>query len=740
MTQSKRITADSTQKLRRRRSVARTERNWIIALVIIIALLIVGYCVADYIVGLIYFDDIDGTQYVIKQKNGIYALYDENGNERPLSASADTEKDIYIYFTELGTEVKIDPETGYHSIYSVVDVEEGEVAGVSDRIQMYKQITRDKTEKIEVHNPHGSYTFYIDKNGDFQIKEFEGTPYSPVMFSSLVTSCGYSLSVRKIVDPIKDENGLYTEYGLADEIRVDEDGKEYEYTPAWYRITDIDGNAHTVIVGDPVPSNNGYYVRYTERDAVYVMDYSVDGSMLGMYDQKTYDSIPSIIHAPIEQFVSPVVVYPMELNNYFDVQTFTIWNGKDFNELPDDLTDEELDKIEIDPIVSFSFWDLEDRTGTFYANTAYVLAYPFGYEANDAAIDTCLQSFYQLATKGVVKLGVTQEDFKTYGLDEPEYIIYYKFQGEYEHTILVSKETENGTRYMTSAIYDFIVEVDRSEVEFLEYTTNDWVDDLYFSMNLAWATKVEVEYDGVLYTFHLDNSLSDSVTNANCSETAKKKGTISSSLMSIIASDSNGNKMESLSELTVKDKSGYKWIIDHETVKAYNPSGERVNIKGGYYANNARGEEVIALQGYIDCDDGRQIYVSANKIRIMDSNGVLIKEYMRYGMSNFRRFFSAMLYASKEGDVHDGVYGLTDEKIAQILADRDNYDVRIKIETSYKDTVFEFKFYNYSERSAMITVNDGAGEFRVLRSFTKKIAGAALKVILGEPVESTSKY
>ena len=55
-------------------------------------------------------------------------------------------------------------------------------------------------------------------------------------------------------------------------------------------------------------------------------------------------------------------------------------------------------------------------------------------------------------------------------------------------------------------------------------------------------------------------------------------------------------------------------------------------------------------------------------------------------------------------------------------------------------TYYEYKYYNYSERAAMITVNDGDGEFRVLRSFTKKVAEEAGKVITGEAIKATDKY
>ena len=103
---------ESTARLRRRRSVAKMQRNWIIALSVLTVLLIAAFIVVDYIVNIIYFEDYDGAKYQIKQKNGIYVMCDDKGDTLELSVSADTSKNTYIYVTELGTEVKVDPDTG----------------------------------------------------------------------------------------------------------------------------------------------------------------------------------------------------------------------------------------------------------------------------------------------------------------------------------------------------------------------------------------------------------------------------------------------------------------------------------------------------------------------------------------------------------------------------------------------------------------------------------------------------
>ncbi len=725
------------EKGRRRRSVIKSQKRWIAGLCVAAILLGVAFGVVSYFVSLGFFEDIDGTQYIIKKKNDIYVICDKDGYTLDLSASANTSKGLYIYVTELGTEVEVDPETGKSSIYSVVDTEEGEVLGTSGRVQMFKQISQENTEKIEICNKTGKFTFYRDDDDRFQIKGYEGVPYSQVIFSSMSVSCGYTLAMQKIVDPIKNKDGEYTEYGLADETRVDKDGQEYAYTPDWYRITDISGNSFTVFVGDAIPSGGGYYVKYAERDAVYIMNYSLDGSIIGMYDGMVYDSIDNVLALPIEKFVTPAVTYPMQLNNYFDVTAFSIFKGEDLKDAGEDAGEE----AEVDPLVSFSFWDLDDRTGTFYANTAYVLHYPEGYAANDVAIDTTLQAFANMRTKGVVKLGASEEVLKEYGLDEPEFVIYFKF-ADIEHYLYISEETEDGTRYMNSAIYDFIVEIDRSELKFLNFTRDDWVADQYFSMNIAWTDTIEIEIGDLKYSFKFDNSKSDSVSNDNCSQEAQDKGTISSDNMTVEATDSKGNKMSGVSNLVLVDKKGFTWKIDYETVLAYDKTGEQVGITGGYYATNELGKEVVTLAGYIDTIDDTRVYVEPNYIKVYDSTGEILKAtYLRYGMQNVRQFFRGMLYATKEGNAKEGVAAITDDELAEILANRDKYDIRIKVTTTYKDTVFDFKFYRYSERNALLTVNDGDGDFRVLYSFVEKIAGDAETAILGgKEIIDTDKY
>lgn len=723
---------------RRRRSILKAQKRATAILLVCVILLGVGLGVATYFVNRIIFTDIDGLKYYIKQKSGVYVLCDKDGY------TLETTKDGY-FSTELGTLVEVDKDTGAYEIIAVVDTEDGEEVGSSKRILMFRHTQQASVQSIQVHTASQDYTFYRDKDDNFQIKNFEGTPYDKALFSQLAVSCGYPLTMEKIQDPIKDADGKFTEYGLDSEKRKDENGNEYDYSPSWYRLIDTSNNIHTVYVGDMIPSGAGYYVRYSGRDAVYIMNYSVDASLIGVYGQSTLtESVDSVFELPIETFVTPTVCYPMTLNSYFNVQKFSVFKGADLTNIEDPETSSVL------PIVSFSYWDLEARTGTFYANTAYVMNYPDKYDIDPNAADAALQSFYQMSFLNVTKLGPTEEDMKTCGLYEPEYVIYFEYTPPasdgvgtepIEHTILISKMTDRGTYYMTSAIYDMVVEVSRTQLLFLDYRLIDWVDASYFSMNLAWATEVILETADGAYHFYLDNSESDSVTNPDtASATAKEKGTISSDKMKIRAVAPDGTVMEAISSLTVTDASGFTWTIDHELVKAVDADGNRASIRGAKYETNSRGEEVVVLIGSItDAKTGNKIEVGADTITVTTPEGIS-KTYLRCGMANFRKFFQSLLYASIGGDAHDGDSGLTDDQIAAYLADPSKAQAKLTVLTSFdKKSKFEYTFYSYTERRSLMAVGDSA-EFYVSRSFVDKIISDAGRVMTGETITPTSKY
>lgn len=722
---------------RRRRSILKTQQRLVAVLLVCVILLGVGLGVATYYVNRIIYTDLDGLKYYVKEKGGSYVLCDKDGY------TLETTKDGY-FSTTLGTLVEVNKETGACTTIAVVDTEDGEDLGTSRRILMFRHTQQSSIQSIQVHTSANDYTFYRDSDDAFQIKGYEGTPYDKALLSQLAVSCGYPLTMEKVKDPIKDANGKYTEYGLDDQKRTDADGNEYDYSPSWYRLVDTSNNMHTVFVGDMIPSGAGYYVRYSGRDAVYIMNYSVDASLISVYGQSTLtESVDSVFELPIETFVTPSVCYPMTMNNYFNVKNFSIFNGHELSNVKDP------ESSSVMPIISFSYWDLDSRTGTFYANTAYVMNYPDQYDIDADSAGAALQAFYSMSFLNVTKLGPNDDDMKEFGLYDPEYVIYFEYtptdssgnaEEPIEHTILVSKMTDRGTYYMTSALYDMVVEVSRTQLLFLDYRLVDWVNSSYFSMNLAWATEIMLETPAGTYHFYLDNSESDSVTNPNPSTKAQKEGTITSDKMKIRAVAPDGTVMESISSITVTDAKGFTWTIDEKTVKAVDSEGNKASIRGGKYETNSRGEEVVVLVGSVtDAKTGNKVEVSANTITVTTPDGVG-KTYLRCGMANFRKFFQSLLYASIAGDAHDGDSGLTDEQIAKYTADPTKAQAKLTVLTSFeKRPKFEYTFYAYTERRSLIQVGDST-EFYVTRSFVDKIIADAARVMTGEAITPTGKY
>ena len=722
---------------RRRRSILKTQQRLVAVLLVCVILLGVGLGVATYYVNRIIYTDLDGLKYYVKEKGGSYVLCDKDGY------TLETTKDGY-FSTTLGTLVEVNKETGACTTIAVVDTEDGEDLGTSRRILMFRHTQQSSIQSIQVHTSANDYTFYRDSDDAFQIKGYEGTPYDKALLSQLAVSCGYPLTMEKVKDPIKDANGKYTEYGLDDQKRTDADGNEYDYSPSWYRLVDTSNNMHTVFVGDMIPSGAGYYVRYSGRDAVYIMNYSVDASLISVYGQSTLtESVDSVFELPIETFVTPSVCYPMTMNNYFNVKNFSIFNGHELSNV------EDPESSSVMPIISFSYWDLDSRTGTFYANTAYVMNYPDQYDIDADSAGAALQAFYSMSFLNVTKLGPNDDDMKELGLYDPEYVIYFEYtptdssgnaEEPIEHTILVSKMTDRGTYYMTSALYDMLVEVSRTQLLFLDYRLVDWVNSSYFSMNLAWATEIMLETPAGTYHFYLDNSESDSVTNPNPSTKAQKEGTITSDKMKIRAVAPDGTVMESISSITVTDAKGFTWTIDEKTVKAVDSEGNKASIRGGKYETNSRGEEVVVLVGSVtDAKTGNKVEVSANTITVTTPDGVG-KTYLRCGMANFRKFFQSLLYASIAGDAHDGDSGLTDEQIAKYTADPTKAQAKLTVLTSFeKRPKFEYTFYAYTERRSLIQVGDST-EFYVTRSFVDKIIADAARVMTGEAITPTGKY
>ncbi len=735
--------------------LARRKRGIIISLIAVVLLTVVAVIVTPYL-NTSSFEDADGVKYSIRYKKGEYLLYDANGVEI-------TRESTYNYFvTENGTLINLDTSTGKYEVIGVPDLEESENAGHNNRVLIFPHLEKANISSLEVHNSHGSFKFLRysiadaapDNSGDFVIDGAPLTTYDQDLFASLYVSAGYTLTIMKIDEPIKDENGEFSEYGLVSELRVNDEGEEYLHEPAYYIITDLEGNSHKLLIGDRMVTGGGYYVQYvaldgeTERprDAVYVLAADIADSLL----------------QPIEAFVSPTIVQGISLNNYYDVE--------DFNLFKYDANGEKAENI-----VGFTFIPLEEREGTIESSKPFVFdnSELTGYIPNSDAIFEALMNFYSPEFEGVVSFAPSDEDFVKYGLGRytgetdaetglpemelsPRYAISFLCDpldesgspsgATLRQVIFISDKNEAGNYYVYTFFYDgsieggdllytsnMISEIKGHCLEFVTWKQSKWINKTYIDLNIAFCDTLKLESPDYSATFKLDNSKSDMSTR------------ISSEHLKVTGDDSAGNSVDTFSILTVTDTKGYVWTITPTNITAKNSAGETVSVSSSYHAYNAIGRNVKVISGYIDCADGRQVRVHADTVSVTERDGS-VTTYVRYASTLFRLYYQTMLLAS----IVD-TYELSDEEEAALIADESKLLLTItltKTENAYgnkrgdrefpEDFTTTYKFYAITSRKAYIVI-DGVGGFYVNTSRINKIINDTQKFFALEPITATDK-
>ena len=695
-----------------------TQKKAVAMLVVLSVILAVAFGVVSVIVDIYEYEDFDGIQYTIKKKKGEYGLYKDG-------VICDINNDGY-YMTDLGTQLSVDAETGEYTIYAVVDTTGTEVIGTGQRVLMFKQLTYDQSstndqskiiKRIEVHNQKGEIIVNRGESNRFEVEDCPTAILVDELFAQLSVGCGYTISMQRLENPVRLPDGSidYSEYGLAPEVRVEknEDGTDktddegnpvtYSYVPTWYTVTTMTNETYTVTLGDATVSEAGYYARYEGRDTVYILSSA---------------NLDAAVLQPVEALISPMMVYPMTLNTYFQVTNFIYRSDIDHYEIyrdmvmevigfdistvePDEngnysdeakakleeasnaiaaMEDEEFSKMydrlfkeNSRLVTSFSFIDMDDRTDTLYSSLPYMMSsdYMAGYLPNSDNIGSVLQSLYSMQFDGVAVLSPTDEELEAYGLDVPAHdfsFIYKDANGqEFNNHFIISEKTEDGKYYGYSEIYDMILIIDESQLAYLEWEEIDWYEREYFLFNIAHVQTIKLEGAGVKspIVFTLDNSKTD---------------------------QSNGMASDKL-EIYANGQ-----LIDYN-LTVTKPSGSQVTETASY---------------------------------------------------NFRRFFQALLTASMEGNAE-----LTEEEMAAFRETPDD-ECLLKITIHADDgkgstSNLVYRFYRYTERKAYFTVEvldstadsgnpqEAQGVFYVLRSFCDKLVADAYRFIEGTEIKVDSK-
>lgn len=333
----------------------------------------------------------------------------------------------------------------------------GEVLGINNRILMFEHCEKATIDTIEVHNDYGTYTFYRGDDDEFYILGNEGAPYDKTALSSLVTSAGYTLSMKRVTTECTD----WSEYGLDD-----------ASDPAWYRLTTIDGSEHIVYIGDMIPTGAAYYVRYKDRDAVYVLEASLQSTLL----------------APVTNLITPILAYPLGTTDYFTVHDFYIMHHDEYKIW--------VDYIE-DGVVT------EQPTTTFYEMKA-----PANYIPS-SKYETMLQTFTQFTGSATVAIGnyqevMTADELAPFGIDpeDPAWTIHYNYSG-LDNFVYLSELQDGGYYYAYSLLFNLVAILPRDTVAFLDWELIEFVDESLYMLNINDISKIDVISDAITETFTL---------------------------------------------------------------------------------------------------------------------------------------------------------------------------------------------------------------------------------------------
>lgn len=742
------------QKEKSKPSSLLKQKKAIVALIVAVALLIGGLVVTNYAISIYRYEDVDGTVYTIKKKSGEYGLYHKNGSR------CDQNDDGY-YLTSSGTQLSIDKEDGSYSIYAVVDTEGTEMVGVSQRVLAFKQLTYDKSstkdltrviKSIEIHNQNGVvdlyrmedweyYTPSESANNYYVVRGHETLSLSQELFAQLASGCGYTISMQRLENPVRLPDGSidYAEYGLAPEKRVktdengdpvkDEQGNEvlYDYTPTWYTIKTVQPDvntgldSYTMTIGDEIVSGAGYYARYEGRDTVYIL-----GS-----------TNLSVALQPVESLLTPMIVYPMTLNSYFNVENFVLRTDFDYDRIPlymaadlaGLLNDSRLDlsadietlpsdlkqaltaaleeieqlidtegktdeQIEADTakwmqlyenawkacsrlVTAFSYVDMSKRTNSLLSTYPYTMSseYMSGYMPNADNISSMLQTLYSMSFNGVKVLSPTDEQLETYGLLDPAYDIAFTYIDE------------DGNKHDSHAIF---------------------------------SAKTE---DGLYYAYSDDYDM-------------------------IVELDESQASFLAWEDIDWYDRSYFQYNIAH--ILDIKLEGTAISALDQKYLNrdgsillrfdnsaSPKSDDAISSENLITYINGEDMTYAMDIIRTTGRVETMT------GVQNARYFVQSLLTASIEGETD-----LTEKEMSD-LRNTDDADCFLKLTINLDDGLgslgseshLVYRFYRISERKCYMTIEvlaskdstssptHAQGRFFVLRSFCDKLAADAQRLL-----------
>ncbi len=341
---------------------------------------------------------------------------------------------------------------------------------------IFPEISLADFDSVTVTNEYGTFCARIDKKtGNAYIVGAEANLYNARELSELILQSRYMLSNKRI---IAEEN--LSSYGLGADCKVK------------VEVRAVDGTVNTVYVGSSVTGADGYYMKHSGKDAVYVADSSV-----------------SVFFNSENYYLSPVITrtVPEEERNYFEK---VVYNRNR------------------QPFFSCEIIPEEERVGVL-SNQLHRMTYPSGgYVLNTYSLYYDMFSVIgELSGVSVLEYNVSKNEkydeiMTYYGFDEQSGEIIYTYKGNENYIVVGDSITDSETGekyyYVYSAYMDTIVLLPLSSAPFLEYGLIDFIQAKVFQHNINDVSEIEISSAVGTRLFALEGS------GNNLTVTEKKSG------------------------------------------------------------------------------------------------------------------------------------------------------------------------------------------------------------------------
>lgn len=349
----------------------------------------------------------------------------------------------------------------------------GEVSGVNGRVQMFDYIQSSDLDSLFVHNEHGEYRIVRDEDNNLVIEGYEYLMLDTEKLMQMIVNAGYTLSTFR--SEVSEED--FSKYGLGA-------GESDTY----FVLRSTAGKRYTVYIGDKTLAGDGYYARYEGRDAIYVLDDSIEIDLL----------------ANVEYLVKPLLAYPSTLTSYYLVRTFMLSRGEEVF----------LTAGYLDP----------DQRSELAAMSVHLLSYPGEYPGGEYYEDV-LSLFCDFSGTEVVAIDFDDATLTKYGLKEPAYTLFVENTAVdsdgnpssiVANYITFSEKQQDASGnyfyYAASYLFGIIARVEQITVDFLEWDLDKWVSSNLFQVNIQNVASIAFESEGQQVTFVLGGADNSSLT------------------------------------------------------------------------------------------------------------------------------------------------------------------------------------------------------------------------------------